>query len=376
MILLAFEDITERKQEAEARYRRLFEAAKDGILLADAETGEITDMNPFAEQLAGFPRHEIIGRKLWEIEALSEVPDLQAAISRIREEGVVRFQDVPIRTKDGRVIQSEVIGNVYTEKKGRVIQFNIRDISERRKFFRQIQESQKLESLGLLAGGIAHDFNNLLTGIIGNVSLVLSETAEQRSRSCLRDAIRASEQAAHLTRQMLAYAGKGQFVREPLNLSELIGEIHPLIQSSVPKSVNMQFDLLEDPPAVEADRTQMQQLIMNLVINGAEAIPEGQGGTVTVRTDERYWHGHGRGNQGKNFRSVFHHEIYRPGTGTRGYAGDREKPSRRFARLQHPWPRHFLHGIVAGYREGSATAAGGSCASGDRRRRRNHFADR
>jgi two-component system CheB/CheR fusion protein len=284
LILLAFEDITERKQEAEARYRRLFEAAKDGILLADAESGEIADMNPFAEQLLGFARGEIVGRKLWEIEALSEVPELQEAISRIREEGVVRFPDVPIWTKSARLIQSEVIGNVYTEKKGRVIQFNIRDISERRKFFRQIQESQKLESLGLLAGGIAHDFNNLLTGIIGNVSLVLSETVDQRSRVCLRDAIRASEQAAHLTRQILAYAGKGQFVREPLNLSELIAEIHPLIQSSVPKSVNMQFDLMEDPPAVEADRSQMQQLIMNLVINGAEAIPESQGGAVVVRT--------------------------------------------------------------------------------------------
>jgi len=288
LILLAFEDITERKQEAEARYRRLFEAAKDGILIAEAETGAITDVNPFTEQIPGFQHAELVGKKLWEIEALAEVPDLPEAVARIREEGVVRFPEVPIRTKDGRIIQSEVIGNIYSERKGRVIQFNIRDIGERKKFFRQIQESQKLESLGLLAGGIAHDFNNLLTGILGNASLALADTApEQRSRQYLRDVIRASEQAAHLTRQMLAYAGKGQFVTEPIDISGLIREVYPLIQSSISKTVKVHLDLLENPPAVKADRAQIQQLIMNLVINGSEAIPEGQGGSVFVRTAVR-----------------------------------------------------------------------------------------
>ena len=288
LILLAFEDVTERKQEAEARYRRLFEAAKDGILIADAETGQITDVNPFTEQLCGFSHAELVGKKLWEVEALTDVPDLPAAVARIREEGVVRFSEIPIKTKDGRIIPSEVIGNIYSEKKGRVIQFNIRNIEERKKFFRQIQESQKLESLGLLAGGIAHDFNNLLTGILGNTSLALAETPlGQASRGFLRDAIRAAEQAAHLTRQMLAYAGKGQFVTEALDISALIKEVYPLIQSSIPKLVKVHLDLLENPPAVKADRAQIQQLIMNLVINGSEAIPTGQGGSVFVRTAVR-----------------------------------------------------------------------------------------
>jgi two-component system CheB/CheR fusion protein len=288
LILLAFEDITERKREAEARYRRLFESAKDGIMVADAQTGEINDVNPFAEQLSGYKRQELVGKKLWEIEVLADVPELQSALQRIREEGVVRFPDVRIRTKDGREIQSEVIANVYTEKKGRVIQFNLRDTSERRKFYRQIQESQKLESLGLLAGGIAHDFNNLLTGILGNASLALSETAyDQPTRTYLRDVIGASEQAAHLTRQMLAYAGKGQIVAEALDISDLVKEVHPLIRSSIPKTVNIQLDLLENPPAVKADRAQIQQLIMNLVINAGEAIPESEGGSVFVRTAER-----------------------------------------------------------------------------------------
>jgi PAS domain S-box-containing protein len=285
LTLLAFEDITERKQEAEARYRRLFEAAKDGILIADAETGEINDVNPFVEQLSGFTRQELIGKKLWEIEALGDIPDLQSAVERIRVEGTVRFPDVPIRTKDGRLVQAEVVANIYTEKKGRVIQFNIRDISERRKFFRQIQESQKLESLGLLAGGIAHDFNNLLTGIVGNASLALAESRPgELMRTYLRDVIRAGEQAAHLTRQMLAYAGKGRLVVQPVDVSSLIRETHPLIQSSIPKMVNLRFDLLENPPLVSGDPTQIQQLLMNLIINAGESIPEGMGGTVSVRT--------------------------------------------------------------------------------------------
>ncbi len=288
LILMAFEDITERRLAAQARYRRLFESARDGIVLVDAGTGEIIDVNPFTERLFGYRRHEIIGRKVWEIEPMRKVPRMRALLEQIRELGMLRLDDPILFTKDGRGFQAEVIASVYPEKHGQEIQFNIRDVSERRKFERELQETQKLESLGLLAGGIAHDFNNILTGVIGNASIIYSELPpDQPMRKRVREVINAGERAAFLTRQMLAYAGKGRTVSERIDLGELVREISALVQTSIPKSVELKLDLAPDLPPLEGDPSQIQQVIMNLVINAGEAIGKDTPGKVRVRTSLR-----------------------------------------------------------------------------------------
>lgn len=285
LVLMAFEDITEHKRAAEARYRRLFESARDGIVLVDAVTGEILDLNPFTERLLGYARSELVGRLLWAIEPMSLLPTLRTAFEQIRDQGMLRFEDLPLRTKDGRDLQTEVIANVYTEGDRPAIQFNIRDVSERKKFARELQETQKLESLGLLAGGIAHDFNNLLTGIMGNASLAYSETSvDQPLRRRLREIVQASERAAFLARQMLAYAGKGRYVIETMDLGDLVSEISVLIRTSIPKTVELKLDLTPNLPPIDADPAQVQQVVMNLVINGAEAIGENTAGKVEIRT--------------------------------------------------------------------------------------------
>lgn len=288
LILMAFEDITERKRAAEAPYRRLFDSARDGILLVDAATGEIMDVNPFTERLLGFARNELVGRKLWEIEPMRDVPRLRPTFDRIRELGMLRFDDLTLQTKDGHSLQAEVIASMYSEDQRPAMQFNIRDVGERRKFERELQETQKLESLGRLAGGIAHDFNNLLTGIIGNASLAYAELPQdQPLRMRLREVVRAGERAAFLTRQMLAYAGKGHFVSEPIDVGELVREVSALIRTSIPRSVELKLDLAANLPLVEADPAQIQQLVMNLVSNGAEAIGENAAGKVEIRTSAR-----------------------------------------------------------------------------------------
>ena len=136
---------------------------------------------------------------------------------------------------------------------------------ERRDLEEQLRQAQKLESLGLLAGGVAHDFNNLLTGILGNASLV-AEVWEPpaEARMLLEEVIRAGERAAHLTRQLLAYAGKGRFVVEPVDVSSLVREISSLVQTSISKKVRVILNLADDLPMVEADSSQIQQLVMNL----------------------------------------------------------------------------------------------------------------
>jgi two-component system CheB/CheR fusion protein len=288
LILLAFEDITERKRTAEARYRRLFEAAKDGILVVDRLTGEITDANPQLEALFGHRRQELVGRKWWETEPLRDLSEVKSTLERMRAQDVARFPDLPLKSKSKRTLHVELVANEYAEGERSVLQFNMRDITDRRRFERHLQHTQKLESLGLLAGGIAHDFNNLLTGIMGNASLGLTELPDSAPiRRNLREIVSASERAADLTRQLLAYAGKGRFVLERIDLSQLVREIEPLIRTSIPKMVDIQLDLGAGLPSVEADPGQIQQLVMNLIINGAEAIGEANPGAVVIRTETR-----------------------------------------------------------------------------------------
>jgi two-component system, cell cycle sensor histidine kinase and response regulator CckA len=138
--------------------------------------------------------------------------------------------------------------------------------------------------VGLLAGGVAHDFNNLLTGILGNATLAMETIPPGNpSRIMVESVVRATERAADLTRQLLAYAGKGRFIVEPVDISRLVREISELMRTSIPRSVQLEADLTPDLPSVEADATQIQQLIMNLVINAAEAIGD-RNGNVRVTT--------------------------------------------------------------------------------------------
>src|SRR4051812_47912288 len=158
--------------------------------------------------------------------------------------------------------------------------------TERRNLEEQLRHAQKLESLGLLAGGVAHDFNNLLTGILGNASLVLEVVnPDQEVRGMLQDIIRASERAADLTRQLLAYAGKGKFVIEPVNVSSLVRDISELLRA-VPRTVDISLHLHPDLPLIEGDASQIQQLVMNLILNAVEATGE-RPGVVRVTTSVR-----------------------------------------------------------------------------------------
>ena len=158
---------------------------------------------------------------------------------------------------------------------------------ERKLLEERARQNQRMESLGVLAGGVAHDFNNLLVGIMGNSSLMIDMLpASSPLVPLLSDIVLASQKAADLTRQMLAYAGKGRFVSEPTDLSALVQDIGGLVRTSISRKVQIQLNLTPSLPSIEADPTQIQQLIMNLLINGAEAIGD-KAGSVVVTTGVR-----------------------------------------------------------------------------------------
>ncbi len=233
-------------------------------------------VNEKAVALTRTPREQLVGKKLWELVPRGLSKTIRAELHRAAITPVqLEHYYAPLET------WFEV--RAYPTRDGLAV-FG-RDVTERKRFQERLQQTQKLESLGLLAGGIAHDFNNLLTGIIGNASILLEDVPEESPmRASLQDVMNAAGRAGALTQQLLAYAGKGRFVIEPLDLSRLVREISKLIESSIPRTVDLRLQLAPNLPMVEGDASQIQQLVMNLVINAAEAIGEGKTGTVVVTT--------------------------------------------------------------------------------------------
>ena len=137
-------DLTvENLKDSELRYRRLFEAAQDGILILDAKTGMIEDVNPYLIKMLGYSREEFMKKKLWEVGAFKDIEASKEAFEALQENEYIRYEDLPLKTKDGRLIQVEFVSNVYLVGDEKVIQCNIRDITEHRRIIVALQENEK-----------------------------------------------------------------------------------------------------------------------------------------------------------------------------------------------------------------------------------------
>lgn len=202
-------------------------------------------------------------------------------LTDLQEKGGAQELEERIRRPDGsvRVLASHF--EVILDSAGRPIRMLgvCRDITaqrqaeaELRAVEAQMERAQKLDSLGVLAGGVAHDFNNLLTGVLGNVQLAqLCLPPNSEVTEYLVDIERAAMRAAELCRQLLAYAGSGRLVVRPVAVNEVVREVLPLIKYTIPASVRLQLDLAEALPPIESDAVQVQQMLMNLLTNAAEA---------------------------------------------------------------------------------------------------------
>jgi PAS domain S-box-containing protein len=290
--LTVVNDITARKQAEEA----LLESEQQLRTLADsipqlawmaAPDGFVFWYNRRWYEYTGTSFEHMQG---WRWQSVHDPEVLPRVLERWREslrEGIPFEMEYPLRRSDGafRRFLTRVIP--VHDSHGKVTGWfgTNTDIEDQKQAEEAIRQQQKLESTGVLAGGVAHDFNNLLTGVLGNASLMLETLPHSDPNAMyLREIIQAAERAAHLTRQMLAYAGKGSFVRERLDLSTHVREIGTLIHAAIPRQVAVEMALAPDLPAIEADPGQLQQIIMNLVINAAEAIGEDRNGRVQVAT--------------------------------------------------------------------------------------------
>ena len=275
-------------QESEDRFRSLADTAACVIILY---SDVIEYVNDYACALLGYAREEILGRPFW----TTVHPDDQGKIkargeARLRGEAVPNRYEFRLVGKDGREHWIDFTAgriNWGGKSLGLATAFDITDrvkaVEERLQLERKLLEAQRLESLGLLAGGIAHDFNNLLGAILGHASLAEDALPPDSAALGSLERIRTTtQQAAELSRQMLAYSGRGTLVVEPLNLGQQVRTISSLIEASVPKKVRIGMDLAEGLPCIKADASQLHQVIMILVTNAAEAI-QGQG-QIQLRT--------------------------------------------------------------------------------------------
>ena len=207
--------------EAAARLAALVASSSDAII-GKTLKGVIQSWNAGAERVYGYTAREMAGQSMTLLLPSNRPDEESAILARIqRGESVDHFETERVR-KGGQVIQVSVTISPIRDSSGRIVGAShvARDISERHRFESQLRQTQKLESLGVLAGGVAHDFNNLLTGILGNASLVLDNLSPYSpNRGALEEVVQASQRAADLTRQLLAYAGKGRFLTQPVDLS-------------------------------------------------------------------------------------------------------------------------------------------------------------
>lgn len=284
-------------RESEQRFATTLRSIGDAVIVTDV-TGRITFMNAVAEQLTGWSQAEGIGNLLTEVlHIIDEETGIRAEdpITRaLQQNMVVGLIGQPmLRVRDGTTIpiddSAAPIRDNWGNLTGGVLVF--RDITERRQtelqrlaIERKLLETQKLESLGLLAGGIAHDFNNLLVAILGNADLALLDLeTDSPARTSIDRIIVGARRAAELTQQMLAYAGKGRMEMQLIDLNTLITEMTTLMQISITKSATITYQLAPHLPAIKVDTIQIHQIIMNLVVNAAEALGESSG-TITITT--------------------------------------------------------------------------------------------
>ena len=288
MILLAIEDITVRKQMEEAleasetRYRRLFETAQDGILILDADTGQIMDVNPFLVDMLGYTRGEILGKKLWEIGGFEDVGASKIAFSELQGKGYVRYEDLPLETRDGRRIDVEFVSNVYSVNHEKVIQCNIRDITERRRAEeaeadRTVQLERMNRKLVALNAELddftyvaSHDLQEPLRSLIAFSHLLGKDLGDSLPDEAARDLgfiTDAAKKMQALIRGLLALSRTGRVAKkkEKVSLSECADRALEALALRV-KETGAQITR-DKLPEVWADSTLLTELYQNLIGN-------------------------------------------------------------------------------------------------------------
>lgn len=277
-------DITEQQRwqrtilESEKKYRSLFNSVRDGIFQSDAD-GRITDINLAGAEILGYTsREEVTANNVRWPDLFVSDEERRTVIEKVRADGFLKVMEFAARRMTGDFIIMEGSATGVFDEEGNLSGYDgtFRDITERKRLEEQLIQSQKMESIGLLAGGIAHDFNNILGGILGYASYLKTVVpAGDKIQPHLETIERSAIRAAELTSKLLAFARGGKYVVRPISINAVIDETIRLLRGSLDKSVTVEDHLAPDLPAIEADAGQIQQVLMNLCVNARDAMPGG-----------------------------------------------------------------------------------------------------
>jgi two-component system cell cycle sensor histidine kinase/response regulator CckA len=285
------------------RYRELFDLAPEAYLLTDLGA-MVREANLATASLLGIERRFLIGKALASFVVLEDRARFRTLVSELPPSSAAHQFGVRIQPRRGEPMEVALSVSVAKSVDGEPVglRWLLRDATDQVRMIEGLvrregeartaaeasearsRHVQKLESIGVLAGGIAHDFNNLLHVILGNADLALARVGSRATaREPLDEVIRATQRAADLTRQMLAYSGKGAVEVRLLDISREVREMATLLRTAISKQATLVYDLASDLPAVRADPTQMRQIVMNLITNASDALGD-SAGVITLRT--------------------------------------------------------------------------------------------
>lgn len=277
----------------------VFREAHDAFFVIDPTSLQVVEANPSAQRLTGCRRKQLLEFTLRDLFDCEHAAGLEPLISATQTTSCLMARDgYQLMARDGRRIPVHVtISRIHTDPDPLALVI-ARDVSrqkqaeeQQRQWELQMQQTQKLESLGLLAGGVAHDFNNLLTAILGFADLaLLTLPPASPARDNIEHVIEAAHRAAELTGQMLAYSGRGKFEVQCLSLTDSIRGMIDLLKVSLSKKALLHLECADDATWIEADAGQLRQVLMNLIINASDAIGDHEG-VIAIRTGLLIWEG-------------------------------------------------------------------------------------
>ncbi len=288
--LITFIDHTEIKsaqeviRKSEEKYRGLFEKSKDTIFISDPER-RIIDMNQAGIALFGYTKEELFSLDLEKLYCNRK--DREVLWQKLYRSGFVSDFEVEMKKKAGEKIFILLSMSVIKDDAGQISGYQgiIHDMTDRKKLERQLLQSQKMESVGILAGGVAHDFNNLLTAISGYGQILMESIPEddEISQESIKIVLTAAERAAELTRGLLAFSRKQVISLKPLHINTVISDTVKLIERIIGEDIALSTNFIDKNLVIKADPGQIEQVLMNLATNSRDAMPHGGHLSITTR---------------------------------------------------------------------------------------------
>lgn len=290
-VLVTMEDITELKRAEEElrelnRFREaIIDQTNTAVVVFDP-TGRVVVWNRAMADITGYESEEIMGKNAWDrlldTEAVDAVQSMLDAVMH-RGEALTDVETL-IRTADGTEKLLSWHARRLADDEGRAIGAVTigRDVTQHRELERRLERSQRMEAIGRLAGGVAHDFNNMLTAIIGNAKLLEREPLDEQARGRLMDITRAGERSAELTRQLLTFSRQARTEPTVFDLNAVVEEMRSMLDRLTREHTRVEVVLAPEGAPIRADRAQIEQIVMNLVVNARDAMPAG--GTIRIET--------------------------------------------------------------------------------------------